>query len=259
LPDEDAVADRKLSFWRYFTLAYEDAARVLRGMFPVVLTVVAAVVVLGFLGRLIDGYIPTRLGQSVLDLLVAAGTAYVISPYLIVLYRAVATNDMTLRAESLRGTREAQRFAAWSVLSAFIIAAPELLFAVFGPDVPPEQITEENVNTGAMLMIFAITVGVWIFSVRAATLMPLLALDPDRAGLPVAFAQSKGHFWYIVGVLVVTMLPVLIGGVIVAALIGGLFGVLAPILMVPVGAAITGVTLVTAIAVSTRLYQRFAE
>ncbi len=253
------MADRKLSFWRYFTLAYEDAARVLRGMFPVVLTVVAAVVVLGFLGRLAENFIPTRLGQSVLDLLVAAATAWVISPYLMVLYRAVATNEMTHRAEALRGTPAAQRFAAWSVLTAFIIAVPDLLFAIFGPDVPPDQLTEENVNTGAMMLIFAITIGVWIFSVRAATLMPLLALDPDRAGLPVAFAQSKGHFWYIVGVLLVTMLPVLFGGVIVAALFSALFGILAPILMVPVGAAITGVTLVTAIAVSTRLYQRFAD
>jgi hypothetical protein len=253
------VADRKLSFWRYFTLAYEDAARVLRGMFPVVLTVVAAIFVLGFLGRLADNIITTRLGQSVLDLLVAAATAWVISPYLIVLYRAVATDDMTQRAEALRGTREAQRFAAWSVLTAFIIAVPDLLFAVFGPDVPPEQLTEENVNTGAMMLILAITFGVWIFSVRAATLLPLLALDPDRASLPLAFAQSKGHFWYIVGVLVVVMLPVLFGGVLIAALVGGMFGVLAPIVMVPLGAAITGVTLVTAIAVSTRLYQRLAD
>jgi len=253
------VPDRKLSFWRYFSLAYEDAARVLRGMWPTVLTVVAVVIVLGFLGRLGDNFVGTRLGQSVLDLLVAAATAYVISPYLIVLYRAVATNDMTRSAEALRGTPEAQRFAAWSVLTAFIIAAPDLLFAVFGPDVPPEQLSEANVNAGAMLMIFAITVGVWIFSVRATTLMPLLALEPGRASLPAAFAQSKGHFWFIVGVLLITMLPLLFGSVVVAALLGGLFGALAPIVMVPVGAAITGLTLVTAIAVSTRLYQRFVE
>ncbi len=253
------MPDRKLSFWRYFTLAYEDAARLLRGLWPVVLTVVAVIVVSGFVGRLADSFITTRLGQSVLDLLLAAAAAYFISPYLIVLYRAVLSNDMTLRAEALRGSSEAQRFAAWSVLSAFIIAVPELLFAIFGPDVPPEQLSEANVNTGAMLMIMAITIGVWIFTVRAATLMPLLALEPDRAGLPAAFAQSKGHFWFIVGVLVVTMLPILIGGVMVAALIGGLFGILAPILMVPLGAAINGLTLVTAIAVSTRLYQRFAS
>lgn len=253
------MADRKLSFWRYFTLAYEDAARVLRGMWPMVLMVVAAVIILGFVGRLADNFITTRLGQSVLDLLVAAATAYLISPYLIVLYRAVATNDMTRNAETLRGTPEAQRFAAWSVLTAFIIALPDLLFSVLGPNLPPEQLTEENVNTGAMLAIFVLTIAIWIFSVRATTLMPLLALEPGRASLPAAFAQSKGHFWFIVGVLLVTMLPLLFGGVVVAAVIGGMFGVLSPILMVPIGAAITGVTLVTAIAVSTRLYQRYAN
>lgn len=251
------MADRKLSFWRYFTLAYEDAIRLLRGMLPVVVTVVAAIFVFGFLGRLADNFVTTRLGQSVLDLLVTAATAYVIAPYLIRLYQAVATNDMTTSAESLRGTPAAQRFAAWSVLTAFIIAMPDLLLAIFGPNVPPEQLTEENINGGATLLIFAITIGVWIFSVRAATLMPLLALEPERAGLPAAFAQSKGQFWFIVGVLVVTMLPVMLGTVIVTVLIGGLFGVLAPILMVPVSAALTGVTLVTAVAVSTRLYQRY--
>lgn len=253
------MADRKLSFWRYFTLAYEDAIRVLRGMWPTVLMVVAAVLILGFVGGQIGNFINTRLGQSVLDLLVAAGTAYLISPYLIVLYRAVATNDMASNAEALRGTPEAQRFAAWSVLTAFIIAVPDLLFSIFGPDVPADQLTEGNVNTGAMLVIFVLTIGIWIFSVRATTLMPLLALEPGRAGLPAAFAQSKGHFWFIVGVLLVTMLPLLLGGVVVAGVIGGAFGPLAPILMVPVGAAITGLTLVTAIAVSTRLYQRYAD
>jgi hypothetical protein len=215
--------------------------------------------VLGFLGSLAGNFIGTRLGQSVLDLLVAAATAYLIAPYLMVLYRAVATDDMTRNAEALRGTPEAQRFAAWSVLTTFIIAAPDLLFAVFGPDAPPEQLTAANINAGALLLTFAITVGVWIFSVRATTLMPLLSLEPERASLPVAFAQSKGHFWFIVGVLVVTMLPLLLGAAVVAALLEGLFGVLAPIVMVPVGAAITGLTLVTAIAVSTRLYQRYAD
>jgi len=252
------VTDRQPSFGRYFTLAYEDALRVIPRMWPAVLTVVAAVIVMGFLGRLLGNVVTTRLGNGVLGLLVSAATAWVIAPYLIAIYRAVATDEVTQRPETLRNTPATQRFAAWSALTTFIIGVPDILYTVLGPDVPTDQLTEQNVNAGGMLLILALTIAVWIFSVRATTLMPLLALDPDRASLPLAFAQSKGHFWFIVGVLLVTLVPLLLGGVVVTVLIAGMFGPLAPILLVPVGAALTGLTLVTAIAVSTRLYQRYS-
>jgi hypothetical protein len=250
---------RQPSFGNYFSLAYQDAYRLLQTMWQTVLIVVAAVIILGFVGNLLGNHVGTRLGHSVLDLLVTAGTAYIIAPYVMVLYRAVLSPGPQENPEALRRTPEAQRFAAWSVLTAFIIAAPELLFAVAGPGVPAEQLTEENVNAGAMMLVLALTIAVWIFSVRATTLMPLLALDPAGASLPRAFAQSKGHFWFIVGVLLITMLPLLLGGVVLTGLVAGMFGPFAPILLVPVGAAVTGVTLVTAIAVSTRLYQRYAD
>lgn len=258
LPDEDAVINHQPSFWGYFPLAYRDAIRVIPQMWPALLIVVAAVIVMGFVGNLLGNFVGTRLGHGVLDLLVSAGTAWLISPYLISIYRAVATDEIITRPESLRGEPATQRFAAWSALTAFIIGMPDILYSIFGPTVPPDQITEANINAGAMLGILVLTVGVWIFSVRATTLMPLLALDPNRASLPAAFAQSKGHFWYIVGVLLITMVPLVLGGVLVTAVVAGMFGPLAPIVLVPVGAALTGLTLVTAIAVSTRLYQRYA-
>ena len=252
------MTNRQPSFGRYFTLAYEDAVRVISRMWPAVLVVVAIIVVTGFLSRLAAGLIGTGLGKGVLDLLFGAAAAYLIAPYLMALYRSVATDEAMRNPEALRSTSAAQRFAAWSVLTAFILAAPGILYGTFGPNVPPDQLTEDDINAGAMLLVMGLAIAVWIFSVRATTLMPLLALDPERASLPAAFAQTRGHFWFIVGVLLITMLPLVVGETIITGLVVGIAGPLAAILLVPIGAAMSGVMLVTAIAVSTRLYQRFA-
>jgi hypothetical protein len=259
LPDEDTVTDHQPRFWRYFTLAYEDVFRVIPRMWPVVLTVVAAVIVVGFLGGLVGNLVGTRLGHGLLDLLVSAGAIWVIAPYLVAIYRAVATDEVATRPESLRNAPATQRFMAWSILLTFIAGVPDVLFTVFGPDVPTDQLTEQDVNVGAMLVILVLTIAAWIFIVRATTLLPLLALDPDRASLPRALAQSKGHFWFIVGALLITTGLLWLVGLLLVGLIAATFGPLAPLLLVPGVAALTGVTLVMAVAVSTRLYQRYSD
>lgn len=248
------MPNRQPSFWRYFTLAYEDAFRVARLMLPAVLTVVAASIVLQFVGDLVSGYIGTRLGRGVLTVLVNTAMVWAIAPYLLALYRCAATGEVTPQPEALRNTTDNQRFGAWLILLGFVAGVPYVLYVVAVPDLPPEQLTAETINAAAMLALLAISVAVWTFTIRVTTLMPMLALDPDRADLPLALAQTKGRFWFIVGIELITLVPVLVAGIVVADIVD----VVAPILRLPVGAVIATATQLVQISVATRLYLRFA-
>lgn len=257
------MTDRQPSLWAYFPLAYEDAYRVFSTRLPTVLTLVAGIMVVGFLGGLVHRLVDTRLGDAVLDLVIAAITTYLIAPYLFALYRAVARNE-EVRPEAIRPTPEAQRFAAWSVVITLAMTAPLALYTLLGPYEAPTSLPsgagaeEQDVNLPGMLLILGLLVAAWIFTIRTTTLPALLALDPDRASLPAALAQTRGQFWFIVGVQLVTMLPIALATFMLSGLVGTIFGPLAPILLVPLGAALTGFAQVMVTAVSTRLYQRFA-
>ncbi|RYE70992.1 MAG: hypothetical protein EOP19_32530 [Hyphomicrobiales bacterium] len=82
----------------------------------------------------------------------------------------------------------------------------------------------------------------------------MLALDPDRASFPAALAQTRGRFWFVLGIELITLLPVLVAGIVIIDIVD----VVAPILKLPLGAAIAAATQLVQIAVSTRIYLRLA-
>jgi len=249
------VPNNQPSFWRYFTLVYQDAFRVIELMWPAVLTVMAASIILQFGGDLLsDHVIGTRLGRGVLMVLMSAALVWATAPYLLALYRCAATGEVTARPETLRSSPASQRFGAWVILLGFITGVPYVLYLLVVPDVPPDQLTPQNVNAGGMLVLFAVSIVVWIFTIRVTTLMPMLALDPGRASLLAALNQTRGRFWFIVGVELMTLMPVILAGVVVIDIVG----FVAPVLRLPAGAAIAAATQVMQIAVTTRLYSRFA-
>jgi hypothetical protein len=225
-------------------------------MWPVVLVAVATGVALNFIGAFAEDFIPTRLGKAVLDALVGVATAYIAAPYLLVLYRGVATGEVTLRAEALRRTDAGRRFAAWLALLAIIASVPGFALLVFGPDLPPTQLSEANLNPVLVWVIMVLVVALAIFSVRSMTLLPLLALDPDEARLSLAFAQTRRRFWFITGISVVTLGPLFFVDAIISRLIIEAGGPLASLVGVPFNALSGGIMLVAAVALSTRLYQR---
>jgi hypothetical protein len=254
--NEDAVTDRQPSFWGLVPLVYQDLSRVLKLMLPAVLTLTAAIVVTSFVGGFASGLIGTRIGKAVLGVLVQAAMFWAISPYLIALYRGVANNEITNRPESLRRTPEGQRFAAWQVLLTVISSAPVALYGALGLNVTADPTVEPPLMP--LMLVFFISLFVWVFTVRSTTLLPQLALDPEQASLARSFEESRGRFWYIVGVQIVTMGPLVLGGLAVTSIIAGSLGPLGSVLLVPMTAAVTGLTVVLTTAVGTRLYQRFS-
>lgn len=255
------MQERKLSFGRHFSLAYEDTFRVLRAMWPALVAMsfimVAVTLVAGLAGR----FVGTRLGDAGLDLLSSVALAYGIAPYLLAFCRAVALDETTSNPEKLRTEPVAQKFAAWLVVLFLIAGLYDFVFKLFGPrfstDMAPEQVMATTVDPGLALVVLALLIGSLAFSVRATTFLPMLALDPANASLRPALAQTRGRFWFIAALLTLIGLPVGFAGLVLIVLVSVMLGPLALFVLVPLTYSIFALAMLVGIAASTRLYQRY--
>jgi hypothetical protein len=245
------VVQRQPGFWQIIPLVYDDTIRMVRQMWPAVLVVAAVAAIAGIGADLISDQFGTRLGRGILTVLINAAVVWISAPYLLALYRCAASNEVVRRPEQLRQSPENVRFSAWLVLLGFIAGIPLVLYIVAIPPLPPEQLTSDNTNPVAILSLFAIAVAVWIFTIRSATLVPALALDPDRASLNAALQQTRGRFWLVVGIEFLTLAPVFLAGI----LLSDVVDMAAPILAPLVGALIAVATQVVQIAAATRIYR----
>ena len=179
------------------------------------------------------------------------------------LVRAVATDEVTPNAEPLRRTEAARRFTAWLMVGYVAVFIPVLAFLALGPDIPSSGVVapEDITPVVAVLVFFMLGyfIALAILSVRLSTLLPLLALDPDNATFGRAMSQTKGRFWWVAGVTFTILLPLALADQIIGGFTEGLDGAMAYIIGLPTQAAMTGVTIVAAIALSTRLYERFSD
>lgn len=256
------MPNRKLSFGRHFSLAYEDTFRVLPRMWPalaaMVIIMVAVTLVAGFAGR----FVGTRLGEAGLDLLSSVAIAYAIAPYLLVFCRAVAFDEVTANPETLRAAPATQKFAAWLVVLFLIAGLYDFVFKLFGPaitpDMSPEQAMALTVDPAFAVVVLGLLLASLIFSVRVTTLLPMVALAPEDASLAAALGQTRGKLWFIAGLLLLCGLPVGFGGLVALVLVGMLLGPLALFVMVPVTYAIFALAMLVGLAASTRLYQGYA-
>ncbi len=253
------MPDRKLSIGRLFSLAYEDTRRVLPRMWPALAAMVFLMVGVTLVTGLAGGLVGTRLGDAALDLLSAAAIAYAIAPYLLAFCRAVAHDEITTNPETLRPAPATQRFAAWLVVLFLVAGLYDFVFKLFGPqitpDMAPEQAMAMAVDPALAMVVLALLVASLIFSVRATTLLPMLALDPADASLDAALAQTRGRFWFISGLLLLCSLPVGFGGLLVLVVVGLVLGPLALFVLVPITYAIFALALLVGLAASIRLYQ----
>ena len=74
------MPDRKLSFGRHVTLAYEDTLRVLQRMWPAVVVIVVTAIATQTIAFYASGLIPTKLGKGVLLLLTSFANAFIVGP-----------------------------------------------------------------------------------------------------------------------------------------------------------------------------------
>jgi hypothetical protein len=225
-----------------FLTAYADLGRMLKLM-PWPVAIIAVVSTAQALVTLLVGtVVTTTLGQSLASTLCAVGTLYVTAPYSIALYRLVASGEI-VEPRRLRGTPAARLYFAWSALLAFAAAAIAVVEAlVTGLGLAATLF--------GVLLTFAATVFIFSCIFRTITLQPAAALDRPTS-LAMAFAQTRGRFWFTLVTYLATLLPVLAPGLLAIQIANN------PVATLLIAAVIGPTATLLAISLSTQLYLRF--
>lgn len=232
-----------------FRLAYRDAWALLIAAWPRLGIMFALTLAVGIVALLLGLQIKSLFGKALLEALGSVATTWLIAPYMIALYRFVLTGQLDQPPRSATTTN---LFFAWSSVVGLLVAAPGLVDALF------EQLSPTPAGTTRPtdMVILALYVALWIFVTRIVTLLPAVAMDRPMT-LRAALDDSRGHFWAIVGAVLMPILPVLLGVAVLIILVVGAFGASAvamiPFIVLP--AAIF--TMLLGVAVSARLAERF--
>lgn len=183
-----------------FNRAYRDANALIRQMWRQILLLLGLALAAGIVGAIVSAPVKTALGDAVVDLLTSIGASWLIAPYFVALYRFVLNGDRTTPARNEDAVR---RFFGWSAVLNAIVSLPGIVLIVL-TDLMPQAIQSPR---AALLLI--LVVGLWVFIIRIATLLPATAAGRPMS-LEKAFAETRGHFWFIAGATIVPVLPVLL-------------------------------------------------
>src|SRR5262245_34795780 len=118
-----------------FVLAFQDAARLVRHQWPNLLVLFGgAVLMLLPIGLLALG-VKTQLGRTVATAIIQIGYLWLTAPYIVVLYRFIATGETT-RAEAIRRSDAVVRFFAWGATVIFVTTIPAVVYQLLTPAGP---------------------------------------------------------------------------------------------------------------------------
>ena len=225
-------------------LAWRDVFRVVADM-PAVMW---AALILGLAYALVDivllhgmGRVPSSLGGMLARDAVTAAWLFFLTPLYLAIHRYVIIGEVASGYSLAIEQPRFQRFFLWTLAIYALSQVPGL----------PRLFGHGGFTVAAT---FALTFVVAFISLRLIVLFPAIAVDAPGAGFRNAFDDTRGCFWRIFGILIVTMLPVFV--VIVGVVIS-----LGP--LSAAGRLIEGVmnalSLALAIAIASRLYLRLSD
>jgi len=246
---------------RLFALTFSDSWRMLRQMWRVPIVVLATICLQVLAQFVLGRVITTPIGTSLLHTLLAVATSWVIAPYMVALLRFVLTGRSE-RAESIRNTSAVQRFFAWTATVTFVASGPGLLATLVRGSAATAATFTTTAGLASVWLEFGLSFVLGIYFTRLVTLLPATAMSNPKS-LAQAYAETRGHFWFIVGA---TALPV-VATLVVAFLASIVLSLLVRIVADRVDVAlITRLVLMVALlfltfvgaSVAARLYERLS-
>jgi hypothetical protein len=187
-----------------------------------------------------------------LELVRSAVQAFLLTPYFIAVHRFIILHEATQGYELAPSQTRFQRFFGWSVALSLVWFVVSLI----------GTLTEPSIGLH-VIVVFALLVIGAIVSLRLITLFPAIAVDAPGASWKMAAATTRGHAWHILGVLILSALPMIVPAV--AGLLIGFW--LNPATRFPAwtaveaiaGGAVSLLSITIGIAVASRLFQRLGE
>lgn len=164
----------------------------------------AAVLVLAVnllsLAVLPDASEAASIGRDLLYLALAVAQAIVLTPFAIAVHRYVLLGETTARYDLNPSSPRFMRFLIFSIMLQLIMSVPSVLSSAIG------YLKGGAAMIGIVMPLVALVVSV-VISLRVLILFPAVAVDAPAAEWRNALADSKGHSWAILAVVVVTALP----------------------------------------------------
>jgi len=241
-----------------FVLAFRDTARLARHQWANLLVVFAgAVLMLLPLGLFALG-IKTPLGRIVVTPIVQSGYLWLTAPYLVALYRFVATGEIT-RAETIRRSDAVALFFAWGAALFFITTIPSLVYHLLSPAGPVYYTgSRPPVNQGRLFATLAAMLFVGLFQLRVITLLPASAFGAPSS-IRQSLTETRGNFWFVLGAMCLPILAIIMPSALLTKILSGALGPESAALPNVLILLVTTVLCVLAsISVSVRIYQRLA-
>jgi len=226
-------------------LAWSDVFRVIADMPALTWSAVVLGLIFGGVGIVLEhwtGTVPSSLGALAATSAIRALWIFFLTPLYLAIHRYIILGEITPRYALAPEQPRFQRFFLFTLALYALWIVPSLVVVTFG-------------HTGVALGVMGILMLVGVFvSTRLIVLFPAVAVDAPGAGFRNAFDDTRGFFWRIFGIALVTILPVLI--VVVPAILAlGEQSIIAKLF----GAVVNMLTLALAIAVASRLYLRLGD
>lgn len=128
--------------------------------------------------------IATWMGAYILRMLMFMGLAFAAAPFTRALYRFVAHGEVTWLPTLGRFDDNTRIFATYASLMTALY---------FVPPIGRELVVTLGWVAYADATWFILCLAVWLIIIRSTTLLPMAALDPQRASWTHALAQSRGQ------------------------------------------------------------------
>jgi hypothetical protein len=242
-----------------FVLAFRDSIRILRHQWPNLLVLLAAALLMLVPVGLLAPFVKTQLARILVLAELEVGYLWLIAPYLVALYRFIAT-DERIPAESIRGTDAVAQFFAWGATLIFIAIIPSVVYHLLSPSGPVYYVGERPpVNQPRLLATLLALLATGILQLRLITLLPTSAFG-GRGSMSGSIAETKGNFWFILGALTlpisaITLVSMLLNKI-VTGLIGAQFGTVPSLL---IGLGTVALYALTGMSLTVRLYQHLGQ
>jgi len=206
-----------LPIWRLVTLSYLDVWRALRAM-PVLFGF-AAMIVLAV--RIVGQAVPHRFESGpllgpVADIVENAVQYFCLTPIMIAIHRFIIRGDVTRSYAVDLGDAAFLPFFAWtmaiSIVFSVVFGATELLAVKPGASASHAMFV-------IALLIAAFAAAVWVL-LRLIVLFPAIAVRAQGAAAGNAFADTKGYGPRLFAIFILSFIPVMVMGAVLALSFG---------------------------------------
>jgi hypothetical protein len=198
--------------WQATSQAYRDTGRALSELKPLAIAVFPAFVAAGFAQDALLPETGAHFGMTLLvTFLVTTAQQFVATPYLIAVHRLIILDEHT-KSYALDAYRV--RFQRFFLMTIAPYVAMDLALILIA------KLAIFRLPVAVFAFLFIVTFAACAFVVLRLTIIyPAIAVDASGASLQNAFADTSGQAWRIFGIMVLTVMPILVPGVLAIILL----------------------------------------